>query len=178
MGKLPVPMPPPMEMFHRRKMAIRRQRRVRRIWLVTVGLWAALSQVFLLHRIPGMEMYPALQTGDLAVLWRTVKSVERGDILLLRMDDQMHIGRVAATEGDAVMMDDSGSLLVNGSVQNSYSLYPTYVRPYGEYPQRVPAESVFVLGDHRTQSQDSRDYGSVPLDAVVGKVVAVIRMEG
>jgi len=78
-----------------------------------------------------------------------------------------------------VMLDGSGTLTVNGSVQNGEILYPTYAKDGGPaYPYRVPEDSVFVTGDFRTQTEDSRDWGAVRMDQVEGKVITILRRRG
>ena len=182
MAKLPVPMPPPGEMLRRRREEMGRRRTYltlgRRLFLLTAALWIILSQVIMIHRNQGLGMFPAIKDGDLTVSSRLWRELEKDDVVVYRMGGRLQIGRIVATERDVVKMDDSGSLLINGSVQNGQILYPTYARKYAVYPQRIPEGSVYVLGDHRTQSLDSRDHGSVPLDDILGKVIVVIRMRG
>lgn len=182
MAKLPVPMPPPGEVLRRRRL----QRMTLwgygalflRLCLVAAVLWLAFSQIFLLHRNRGLGMFPAVKDGDLLLAYRLHEDYGKGDVVLYRLDGQLHTGRIAALGTDVVMMDDSGSLLVNGSVQNSGILYPTYARENTVYPQRVQEGMVFVLGDFRTQTQDSRDFGSIPLDDIQGKVITIVRRRG
>ena len=57
------------------------------------------------------------------------------------------------------MLDESGKLLINGTAQNGEILYPTYAEEGLEYPLTVPENHVFILGDYRTQTVDSRDLG-------------------
>ena len=75
-------------------------------------------------------------------------------------------------------LDDSGTLLVNGTVQSGEILYPTYAEGELEYPYAVPEGYVFVLGDYRTQTTDSRTLGAVPMGDVKGKVITILRRRG
>lgn len=65
--------------------------------------------------------------------------------------------------------------MVNGSAQSGEILYPTYAKDALIYPYTVSEDSVFILGDYRTQSEDSRDFGAVPLSAVKAKVITLLR---
>ena len=67
---------------------------------------------------------------------------------------------------------------MNGTPQSGEILYPTYPKEGMEYPYRVPEGTVFVLGDYRTQTEDSRDFGPVSLDDVEGKVITILRRRG
>lgn len=149
-----------------------------RLCLIAVSVWLVFSQVFLFHRNQGLGMFPSVKDGDLVLAYRLQQTFVKGDLVLYRADGQLHLGRVAAGGGDVVMMDDSGSMSVNGNPQNGEILYPTFARENSVYPQRVQEGMVFVLGDYRTQTQDSRDFGPIPLDDIQGKVITIVRRRG
>ena len=182
MGKLPVPMPPPGEMLRRRQAKRQRSCSIQKLlgllFLTAVVLILVFSRFLMLYMNRGLGMLPTANDGDFLLALRLVEEWEKDDMVVFRYGGELQLGRIVATEKDEVMMDDSGSLLVNGSVRNSKTLYPTYAREKGEYPLRIPEESVYILGDHRTQSRDSRDYGSIPVEDIMGKVIAVVRIKG
>lgn len=149
-----------------------------RLAALGLGIWLVFTQVFALHRTGGMGMFPAIRDGDLVLAYRLQQEYRKGDVVLYRAEGTLRLGRVAAGKGDVVMMDDSGSFTVNGSPQTGDILYPTYAREGEVYPQRVQEGSVFVLGDYRTQTRDSRDFGPVPLDDIQGKVITLVRRRG
>ena len=91
---------------------------------------------------------------------------------------ERYVSRIIGREGDVIMMDDSGSLLLNGTTQGGEILYPTYAKDGITYPYVVPEGHIFVLGDYRTQTTDSRDFGPIPMDAVEGKVISILRRRG
>lgn len=80
--------------------------------------------------------------------------------------------------GDIVTLSESGVVEVNGSAQGGGILYPTYPKSLLSYPYAVPEDSVFILGDCRTQAEDSRDFGPVQCSAVKAKVITLIRRRG
>ena len=90
----------------------------------------------------------------------------------------MWVGRVADRPGDFVTIQEDGTLLVNGTVQSGEILYPTYPKDTLTYPYQVPEDALFILGDYRTQSEDSRDFGPVPLENVKAKVITILRRRG
>lgn len=145
--------------------------------LLTAVMWLTFSQVFLIHRNEGLDMFPMVKDGDLVLVSRLKREWEINDVVVYRLDGKRQLGRIVAMEANVVTMDDSGILLVNGSVRNGQILYPTYARENRETFWRVPEGTVFALGDHRTQSQDSRDYGCIPEEDILGKVIAVLRLQ-
>lgn len=164
----------------RRELLFRRDRiaLLLRTGMLALGLWVAFSQVFLLHRNQGLGMFPAVKDGDLVLAYRLQQEYRKGDLVVYRREDRLHMGRVVACGGDVIRMDDEGGLSVNGSSQSGEILYPTFPREGSTYPQRIPEGRVFLLGDYRTQARDSRDWGPVPLEDIQGKVITLVRRRG
>ncbi|MGN0405224.1 MAG: signal peptidase I [Bariatricus sp.] len=146
-----------------------------RIILLAVTGYLLFTQVFLITQASGNGMFPAVKDGDLLVGFRPQKSFLKNDVVIYEMDGKVQIGRILAQETDVVMMDDTGTLLVNGTVQNGEILFPTYAKEGIEYPYTVPEGCVFILGDYRTQAKDSRDFGCVKLEDVKAKVITILR---
>jgi signal peptidase I len=123
-----------------------------------------------------VSMEPALADGDTAVLskWcRWAGTWGRGDVVALRSpaDGSLLVKRVVATAGQRVGLRD-GRLAVNGHVAPPDAASEAIDSVYFG-PVRVPAGAVFVMGDNRGRSVDSRKFGPVDEDDVVGCVVAV-----
>ena len=173
---------PPLAAVKKRQLSLQLRRGYGRLALrlccTLAAGWLVFSQVFLLHRNRGLGMFPTAKDGDLVLAYRLEREYEKGDLVVYRREEELHLGRIAACGTDVVMMDDSGSLEVNGSPQTGEILYPTYARENSQYPLRVQKGMVFVLGDYRTQTQDSRDFGPIPLDDIQGKVITLIRRRG
>lgn len=136
------------------------------------------SFVFLVTQAVGNDMFPAVKDGDLVIGYRLQREYSKDDVVIYTVDGKTHIGRVAARATDEVTLDDSGTLLVNGVAQGGEILYPTYAKEGIEYPYTVPENCIFVLGDYRTQTEDSRDFGAIPLKNVKGKVITILRRRG
>lgn len=177
-----VPMPAPEEVIRTRKLDLLTRRGYASLALragtLALAVWLVFSQVFLLYRNQGLGMFPSVKDGDLVLAYRLQQDYNKGDVVVYQAEGQLCLGRIAAGGTDVVMMDDTGSLLVNGSAQNGEILYPTYARENSQYPQRVQEGMVFVLGDYRTQTRDSRDFGPIPLDDIQGKVITIVRRRG
>lgn len=149
-----------------------------RILLLAAAGWVLFSYVFVLSQVRGNDMFPALKDGDLVFGFRLQQDYVKNDVVLYTVDGETRVGRVVARATDEVTMDDSGTLWVNGVVQGGEIIYATYAKEGLEYPYVVPEGCVFVLGDYRTQSEDSRDFGAVSLEKVKGKVITVLRRRG
>ncbi len=147
------------------------------LFLALAG-WVMFTQVFLITQVSGNAMFPAVKDGDLVIAFRIQQEYAKNDVVVYTADGETHIGRIVARATDTVILDDSGKLLVNGTNQTGEILYPTYAKEGLTYPYVLPEDHVFVLGDYRTQTEDSRDFGSIPMENVQGKVITILRRRG
>ena len=148
---------------------------VLRVAVLAALAWVLFTQVFVLTQASGNSMFPAIKDGDLLIGYRQQGIYAKNDVVLYRAGGKLRVGRILARENDLVNLDTSGTLVVNGSAQSGEILYPTYAKDALEYPYTVPEGCFFVLGDYRTQSEDSRDFGPVPLEDVQAKVITLLR---
>ena len=146
-----------------------------RVLLFGGAVWVLLTQVFLVTQVRGNDMFPALKDGDLVIAFRLQQRYSQNDVVVYTAGGETRLGRVAAAGGDAVDLGDTGMLLVNGTNQAGEILYPTYAKEALSYPYAVPEGTVFLLADHRTQGEDSRDVGPVPVENLSGKVITILR---
>lgn len=149
-----------------------------RILLLGAAGYVLFTQVFLITQAKGNDMFPAIKDGDLVIAFRLQKEFAKHDVVIYQVDDKTYLGRVVAEENDTVTMDETGTLLVNGAVQRGEIVYPTLPKEGIEYPFRVTEDTLFLLGDHRMESHDSRDFGSINLNKVKGKVITILRRRG
>lgn len=170
------------EVIHRRRSDVLIARGYRslllRLVVLAVVLYLLLTQVFLITQVSGNEMFPAVKDGDLVLAYRLQSVYAKNDVVVYRAEGKSRVGRIVGREGDVIMLDDSGSLLVNGTNQSGEILYPTYAGEGFTYPYVVPERSFFILSDHRTQCEDSRDFGAVPASSVAGKAITILRRRG
>ena len=134
--------------------------------------------------VDGHSMLNTLQHGDrlLVVNSMLYHDYKYGDIVILRkngvFDDDPIVKRVIAVEGQTVDIDFAeGIVYVDGeALEEDYIREPTYTAEGTEFPLTVPEGSIFVMGDNRNGSSDSRDYrlGTVDTRYVIGKAAVLI----
>ena len=142
--------------------------------LVTVAAVAVLVAVLLLPvlQIYGSSMNPALTEGDIVVSLKG-SNFKTGDVVAFYYNNKILVKRVIANSGDWVDIDEEGNVYVNGVL-----LDEPYVseKAFGDcnivLPYQVPESRVFVMGDHRSVSIDSRNtaVGCVAEEQIVGRI--------
>ena len=146
--------------------------------IVLVGLLGVgrvvISLTFDGYVLPSLSMSPTLTPGD-RVLARSVSGddVSRGDVVIhggAAGSARELVGRVGAVAGDEVGAD-AGTLTINGVRAEEPYLAPG-TRTEGLQPVTIPPGHVFVMGDNRSNSSDSRVFGPVP-NSQVRKLVVV-----
>lgn len=130
----------------------------------------------------GDSMYPTLHNGDkLTLLSNFLYEPEVGDIVVLKapdFDDKPIVKRVIAMEGQTVDINfETGQVWVDGELLDEpYINEPTYRREGTEFPLTVPENCIYVMGDNRNHSTDSRNpqIGCVDQRYVLGKALRVV----
>lgn len=149
--------------------------------LVAVVLFNCFAR---LTRVDGDSMDDTLQNGELMLVWSLGYTPKQGDIVVLNKTTAEFLGnraivkRVIATGGQTVDIDyDTGTVYVDGlALEEPYireEMYLPYVTTMQQTHWVVPEGSIFVMGDNRNASTDSRDdrLGTIDEDYVLGKVV-------
>ncbi len=153
------------------------------LWLRDLLISAGISVLIITFlyqpvRVEGTSMLPRLEDHDRLFINKFVyhiESIQRGDVVVFhypRDPQKSYIKRVIGLPGDRVWID-RGQVWVNGA-----ELYETYVpdryrdsRSMAELV--IPEDSYFMMGDHRSISSDSREFGPVERELIYGKAVFV-----
>lgn len=124
--------------------------------------------------VNGTSMEPIMNDGDIIVAVKDIRLIERGDIIAFYYNDKVLLKRVIGLPGDTVNMDDQGNVFVNGKlIKEPYISKKSLGICDVQFPVTVDENSVFVLGDHRSVSVDSRskDMGNIFHERIIGKIV-------
>ena len=143
--------------------------------LITVAAAAVLVAVLLLPvlRIFGKYMSPTLREGDIVLSLKTGE-FSTGDVVAFYYNNKILVKRVIASSGDWVDLDEDGTVYVNREkIDEPYLTELAYGETNIELPFQVPESKIFVMGDNRAVSVDSRNtaVGCVAEEQVVGKIV-------
>src|SRR5208337_5422566 len=156
----------------------------------SLGLWlrdllvSAVASVLIITflyqpvRVEGTSMLPRLEDRDRLFINKFVyhiSAIERGDVVVFRYPrdpEKSYIKRVIAVPGDTLRVDH-GRVYVNGNLLHEPYVPLEYRDSRSLAEMVIPADSYFMLGDHRSISSDSRDFGPVDRSLIYGKAVFV-----
>lgn len=140
--------------------------------------WLLRTYVFQAYEIPSGSMEETIMTGDMVFAEKVsyyFREPEAGDIVTFadpEIPGRILIKRCIATAGQTVAVDESGTLYIDGVAQvepyvNGLPSYP--LKSDISYPYTVPDGYIWVMGDNRTNSQDSRFFGAISVSSVTGR---------
>ncbi len=132
------------------------------------------------HKVSGSSMFPNFHTGDYIITNKITyrfQEPKRGDIIVLKNPkdtSQDFIKRIIGLPNDQVKVQD-GHVFINGKQLQEKYLDPSLLTPPGAFlreGQEITVEpgNYIVMGDNRTASSDSREWGYVPKEDIIGKV--------
>lgn len=151
------------------------------VWLRDLIISLAISAFIIIFlyqpvKVEGTSMMPSLDDQERIFVNKFVyrwEPIERGDIIVFRYPrdpSKSFIKRVIGVAGDRIRIE-AGQVFVNGQPLEENYVPRAYAdqRSYAEIV--VPLQGYFLLGDHRTMSNDSRDFGPVNVSYIYGKAV-------
>lgn len=160
--------------IHYRGEYLKALRHIVGVLLVAAAIAVLIATMFFpILRVSGVSMEPTLENGQLVILEKTGK-FETGDLIGFYYQNKILLKRVIGSAGDYIDMDASGNVYVNDiQIDEPYLKDKALGECDITFPYQVPDGKIFVMGDHRSKSIDSRSklVGCVSDEQVVGRVV-------
>lgn len=142
------------------------------IALVVVTL--TFTFIFRIVCVEGSSMEYTLMDNDRLIISHLFYQPEQGDIVVLELEDLFDtpiIKRVIATEGQTINITDNGEVSVDGEILDEPYIHAKTNPKDMEFPLTVPEDCVFVMGDNRGNSNDSRNFGCVNEENIMGQAI-------
>lgn len=151
-------------------------------WFLVISISIVLSFVipkyaFQPCRVQMGSMMPTLRENDLVLVNKfdyRLHSPSRGDIVVFHpptLSKDYYIKRVIGIPGESIEIKNGKVFINDEKIEEAYLIIET---PGNYGPKKLEADEYFVMGDHRNNSLDSREFGPIKLESISGKAVAVI----
>ena len=154
-----------------------------RLAVFLLVLWVLFFVIIGVMRMPSADMYPRIDSGDMVLYYRLDKDVRAQDVIVVEKEvptlsgKQLMILRVVAVAGDTVEISEGDRLIVNGNTMIETNIF--YGTPRFEsqvdFPLTLQEGECFVLADSRQIGTDSRFFGPVQKDEILGTVITIVR---
>ena len=141
--------------------------------------WGLRTFVFTAYQIPSGSMEKTIMTGDMVFAEKVsyyFRSPQAGDIVTFtdpQVPGRTLIKRCIATAGQTIDINGDGVLYIDGVAQSETYVNGKETLPLSNssitFPYTVPSGCIWVMGDNRTNSQDSRYFGAIPVSSVTGR---------
>ena len=151
--------------------------------ILLVVLWVLFFKIIGITHMPTEDMSPRIDAGDLIVFYRLDRTPKFQDVVVFEKDidgsgkKTMMVGRVMAVPGDTVDISAGNHLIVNGNSIVEPMIYTLTPRREDRvaYPLTMGEEQYFILVDSRQDGMDSRYFGPVSKDEILGMVITLVR---
>jgi signal peptidase I len=173
-------MPLPKRQDKTKKQVILKEILMYTIVVLAAVVLATLIRVFIFEPfiVPSPSMDPTLKVGDKVIINKIayrVGSIERGDIVAFHspLEEKDLVKRAVAVEGDEITLTSEGEIYINGERITESYIPADQAASYINQTVTLEEDEVFVMGDNRNNSFDSRYFGAIPEEDVFGEFMVI-----
>lgn len=149
-----------------------------KIAVLGVIVFIVLTYVLGFYRMTGNNMFPFVKDGDLCIVYK-LEEYTTGDVVAYRDDEgKVKIGRIVAVSGQSVDFPKEGGYTVDGYQPAEEITYQTFGADGVKYPVEIGKNEFFIMNDFRSDTDDSRQIGSIKVSDIRGKLLFLIRRRG
>ena len=150
---------------------------ITKIFIIALTCYVISGYMFGFIRMNDNSMSPYISEGELILYYRMAKVYSIGDVIIFKLNDKDYILRIVAVEGQTVEIGEDGELFVDGHTERHQALFKTVIPENSTimYPYKVKEGNYFVVGDYRTQTNDSRIFGAISSNRIKGKVISLLK---
>lgn len=148
-----------------------------KVVVILLIFYIVFGYTFGFTRMKDNSMLPYIAEGDLLLFYRIEKEYAIGDVVVFSLDKEQYVLRIVAGPGQVVKFSEDGKLLIDGYPEGRQSFFNTIQDDDTEviFPYRVEKGCYFVVGDYRTETNDSRKFGAISSEKIEGKVISLLK---
>lgn len=162
--------------FNKRRFKLALKNLILKLCIIAIACILFFFVIFGAWVVSYVDMYPSIRRGDVVLYYRFSPEYNVGDVVIFEIEGKKHISRVTAIANSTVVISNNGGVEINGFDYGSNEFYETYIDIEKENQEfEVKNNQFFVLGDNRLEGFDSRNFGVLDKEDIIGKVITVIR---
>ncbi len=149
-----------------------------KILVLAIIFYIFFGVVFGLKRMETSFMSPNITEGDLLLYYKIEKNFELSDVVIVKNENKKNVYRIVAKEGQTVDISEDGKLLIDEYPEEHLAFYETTKNENSEivFPYTVEAGKYFIMNDYRLEKNDSRVFGTISVDSIIGKVIGRLQI--
>lgn len=146
-------------------------------FIVKAFLVILLFLTFIIPKVPvSASMTPTVEVNDYMFFLKTTENYQykRGDVVLFTLDstgETEYVKRVIGLPGEEIEIKENGDVYINGELLDEQYVDKLEIPMYGAGITKIPEDSYFLMGDNRYDSWDSRDFGVINKENILGKLI-------
>lgn len=148
-----------------------------KIIFIIIMIYVMFFLIFGLTRMSDLSMKPTINSGCLVLYYRLDKDYHVGDVVTFKKDGKRYVSRIVATQNQTLSLNVQGDFMTNEANEQHQTYFDNYIPENSpiKYPYKVGSNQVFVAGDYRLETDDSREFGAIDVSLIDGKVISFLQ---
>lgn len=148
-----------------------------KIIFIIVIIYVMFFLIFGLTRMSDISMKPTINSGCLVLYYRLDKEYHVGDVVTFRKNGKRYVSRIVATQNQKLSLNVEGDFMTNEGNDQPQTYFENYIPENSpiKYPYQVGSNQVFVVGDYRLETDDSREFGAIDVSLIDGKIISFLQ---
>lgn len=148
-----------------------------KVLFIAIIIYIMFFYLFGLARMNNLSMMPTINPGSLILYYRLDKDYHVGDVVTFTKDGQRYVSRIVATQNQTLSLNVQGEFMTNEGNEEHQTYFENIIPSDSKitYPYKLGQNQVFVVGDYRIETDDSREFGAIDVDLIDGKVISILQ---
>ena len=144
---------------------------------IVLLFYVTFFHLFGVTRMKDLAMKPSIEPGSLVLYYRLDKEYHVGDVVTFKKDGKRYVLRIIATQNQTVSLNMDGEFITSDGNEQHQTYFENIIPESSSitYPYKVENNQVFVVGDYRVETEDSRTFGAIDMNIIDGKVISLLQ---
>lgn len=152
---------------------------ITKIIIISIISYLLFFYVFGFMIVKSNNMNPSIKSGSFVILYKLNKDYIRGDVIAVNIKNKLELFRIIAVSNDEILINEKG-VFINNIKEDREIYFSTILNNQNilKYPYKLKDDEFFVLNDYRKDTNDSRHFGIISKNNIVGTLITSIQIRG